>query len=368
MVVVSRVVINVGGEIYETRTKTLNRFSNTLLGDETKRKLHYCTLSNQYFFNRSRVFFDAILFFYQSNGLLVCPEGIALDLFIEECHFFELPKDVIDKLRPREQQSINEEEERETQDDTHRRKTIRTRIWDITQNPETSLVAHLFSVFSLFMIALSVFSTCGESVPSRHSHAEFAEDPWAISELVLNSWFLLELVLSLFSSPDIREFLLSTMTWIDIIAVVPYFALLTVSKDKLQSLGFLRIIRLARITRMFRLSKHSKRLKLVGRILLSCMGDFKVVLMCCLIVVMLSGALVTYLEDEGRNGSGFTSIPQGMYWAAVTLTTVGYSDIYPLSTGGRIFAMGLMLFGTVTVTIPLLSIVSKFEENYKTNW
>ena len=82
---------------------------------------------------------------------------------------------------------------------------------------------------------------------------------------------------------------------------------------------------------------------------------------------MLSGSLVTFLEDEGRNGSGFTSIPQGMYWATITLTTVGYGDIYPLSVAGRIFAGGFMIFGAVTVTIPLLSIVFKFEQNYKTS-
>ena len=62
-----------------------------------------------------------------------------------------------------------------------------------------------------------------------------------------------------------------------------------------------------------------------------------------------------------------------MYWAATTLTTVGYGDTYPYSLGGRIFATAFMLFGVITLTIPLLSIVMKFEANYKTalgvdNW
>ena len=57
-------------------------------------------------------------------------------------------------------------------------------------------------------------------------------------------------------APCRRSFLTSTMTWVDATAVLPYFILLTISQDKLQSLGFLRIIRLARVTRMFRLSKH----------------------------------------------------------------------------------------------------------------
>ena len=77
----SRVVLNVSGEIFETRTNTLHRFTDTLLGDDTKLNRHYCHTSQQYFFDRNRLFFDAILFFYQSNGVLACPAG----LFIFYC-------------------------------------------------------------------------------------------------------------------------------------------------------------------------------------------------------------------------------------------------------------------------------------------
>ena len=88
------------GEIYETEARTLKRFPDTLLGNRTKRNHYFCPKSQQYFFDRSRVFFDAILFFYQSNGLLCCPGGVPLDLFIEECVYFHIPQQSIDKLKP----------------------------------------------------------------------------------------------------------------------------------------------------------------------------------------------------------------------------------------------------------------------------
>ena len=68
----SRVVLNISGDIYETLETTLRRFPNTLLGSESKRRMYFCDTSKQYFFDRSRLFFDAILFFYQSGTTICC--------------------------------------------------------------------------------------------------------------------------------------------------------------------------------------------------------------------------------------------------------------------------------------------------------
>ena len=94
-----RITINVGGEVYETNVKTLERFPQTLLGNWEQRLKYYSFRYELYFFDRSRLFFDAILFFYQSNGILKCPPELPLSLFEEECRFFELPEEVISKLR-----------------------------------------------------------------------------------------------------------------------------------------------------------------------------------------------------------------------------------------------------------------------------
>lgn len=161
----SRVVLNVGGETYETYLRTLRRFPNTLLGNQDKLNHHLCPSTKQYFFNRSRVFFDAILFYYQSNGILSCPEGVPLELFINECHFYELPEDAIERLKPQEQQDLAQRE-RNDMHKVHKVDSVRSKVWDLLQNPETSVTAKTFSLFSLFLVAVAVMCTCLETVPS----------------------------------------------------------------------------------------------------------------------------------------------------------------------------------------------------------
>ena len=363
-----RVLLNVGGVIYETYKQTLRRYPNTLLGNDEKLQLHYCENTEQYFFNRSRVFFDAILFFYQSGGVLRCPYGVPYDLFEDECRYYQLPEDAIGQIKPLELRKLLKDLE-DDDDGEHPHFGIRSKMWDILQNPETSVGARIFSLFSLFMIALSVISSCIESLPELQVEmgTPWERNPWAINELVLNIWFLIELIVRILCAPNLYKFFTDTMTAVDCIAIIPYFMILTLSRKSLQSFAFLRIVRLVRIIRMMRLSKHSHRLKIVGRILLSCAGDIKTLLICVVMIIILTGSLMYYLEDKGRNGSHFTSIPSGMYWSVQTFTTVGYGDIIPFSDNGMFLAALIMLFGALTVSVPLLSIVRKFlvEDNLR---
>ena len=85
-----RIVINIGGEVYETNSKTLARYPQTLLGNFRKRSPYFRAQTGLHYFDRSRLFFDAILFFYQSKGILQCPPELPLSLFEEECRFFSV--------------------------------------------------------------------------------------------------------------------------------------------------------------------------------------------------------------------------------------------------------------------------------------
>lgn len=94
-----RVVINVSGLRFETQLKTLSNFSNTLLGDPQRRVRYFDPLRNEYFFDRNRPSFDAILYYYQSNGRLRRPVNVPLDVFTEEIKFFELGEEAFNKFR-----------------------------------------------------------------------------------------------------------------------------------------------------------------------------------------------------------------------------------------------------------------------------
>ena len=98
----TRIVLNISGEIYETYVETLNRFPNTLLGSTQKRIKHFCPTTKQYFFERNRLCFESILFFYQSNGTLNCPVGTSISLFEEECLYFQLPTKFIHTMKRKE--------------------------------------------------------------------------------------------------------------------------------------------------------------------------------------------------------------------------------------------------------------------------
>lgn len=101
-----RVVINISGLRFETQLRTLQNFSNTLLGDPRRRVRYFDPLRNEYFFDRNRPSFDAILYYYQSNGRLRRPVNVPLDVFTEEIKFFELGEEAFNKFREDEGNTV----------------------------------------------------------------------------------------------------------------------------------------------------------------------------------------------------------------------------------------------------------------------
>lgn len=364
-----RVVLNIGGAVYETRIQTLERYPNTLLGNPSTRNKYYCSTTGQYFFNRSRIFFDAILFFYQSGGMLSCPLNTTYTLFEDECRFFKLPKEAIRLIRPEELR-----ERIVSGQKTAKSYSLRARIWYLMQNPKSSQGATLFSFVSSVLIGISVISSCLETVPALQTQFG-GVDPWGVIEMVLNSIFLIELILGTICSPNLWNFSTSFLTLVDIIAVVPYFITIILESSHLnRTVGCFRTLRIFRLTKLLKLSKHSGHLEMVGRIIISCAEEFKTLVFCLWIVVTLAASCINFLEGHGlwdehgaeeEEVSGdFSNVPQCMYWAVQTLSTVGYGDICPSTFGGKVFASAFMLFGMASVSIPILSIVAKFERIY----
>ncbi|KAG6935373.1 potassium voltage-gated channel subfamily A member 2 [Chelydra serpentina] len=105
-----RVVINISGLRFETQLKTLAQFPETLLGDPKKRMRYFDPLRNEYFFDRNRPSFDAILYYYQSGGRLRRPVNVPLDIFSEEIRFYELGEEAMEMFR--EDEGYIKEEER----------------------------------------------------------------------------------------------------------------------------------------------------------------------------------------------------------------------------------------------------------------
>ena len=360
-----KLVINISGAIFETFDKTLRRFPNTLLGNEQNRRAYFCNKSKQYFFNRSRHSFEAILFFYQSKGNLARPPSVQLKQFEEDCVFFQLPEEDVKSMRGKEGHTCAEEiiDPSWFVNTGQWLSEIQRKLWLIMESPSTSRPARCFSFFSISMILISLAATCLETIPQLKANTDFlVNDPWFIIELLVSSWFLLELLARFFCAPKKMQFFHVSLNWVDIVAVIPYFIVFAVDHRKVRSFQFLRVLRLWRVLRLFRISNHSKRMRAVSLIMKEGFKDFQFFLVCLTIIVVF-GSTVMYFIEGASVDTAYTSIPESMWWTIQTLLTVGYGDITPMSIQGKLFSCGLMVIGAVIMSLPALAIIINFSSH-----
>ena len=260
--------INISGEIFETYVETLERFPTTLLGDKQKRCKYLCAHPQQYFFERNRRCFEAILYFYQSYGTLNCPIGMSIEQFADECRFFKLPEKFINHMRLKEgifPPLLKPKESKNVPTNS-----LRSRLRDLVEDPATSSAAWSFGMISLVIIWSSIITASIETLPVFRPNSEI----WSTIELSINIWFVLELFLRASLSDDITKFLKDLLNIVDVLALLPYFLLLIPKFNTLAKLArTLKTLKFLRVCRLFRFTKHSKRLivalKIVRRYVLS---------------------------------------------------------------------------------------------------
>ncbi len=201
-----------------------------------------------------------------------------------------------------------------------------------------------FDVMLLWMIILSVTVVILESVRSlRESH----HDLFMNVEWVFTIAFTLEYILRVYSSPNPLKYITSFFGIIDLMAILPtYFGLLF---DTSTFLLTIRALRLLRMFRIFKLGRYLKEAAVLVRALQLSIHKIIVFFGAVLTLVLILGSLLYLIEGEEN---GFTSIPQSVYWAIVTITTVGYGDIAPVTIMGKILASIAMLTGFSIIAVP----------------
>jgi len=370
-----RVVVNVSGLKFETLAETLEQYPDSLLGDSRKRAAYYDEGRNEYFFDRNRPAFDAILFYYQSGGKLLRPPNVPMDVFADEIRFYELGDDILQRVE-REEGYIEEEEPILPEGKWQRK------IWELFEFPDTSFAARIVAVISVCIITISIVTFCIETLPQfryekvncKTNNATGEEDcetreiqndkamPWFAIESACIVWFTFEYVMRFISSPQKLIFARSFLNLIDVIAIIPYYITLPMESSNVSSLGVLRVIRLVRVFRIFKLSRHSRGLQILGHTLRASLRELGLLIFFLLIGVILFSSAVYYAE--GGDKQTFKSIPDAFWWAVVTMTTVGYGDMKPVTAWGKIVGSLCAISGVLTIALPVPVIVSNFNYFY----
>lgn len=122
---------------------------------------------NEYFFDRCRIAFEAILYFYQSNGRLRRPGNVPLDIFVEEVRFYELGDEVLEKLKADEGFAKKEEERPLPTNECHKQ------LWLLFEHPESSQAARLVAITSVLVIIISIVIFCLETLPQFKHYKVF---------------------------------------------------------------------------------------------------------------------------------------------------------------------------------------------------
>ena len=154
----------------------------------------------------------------------------------------------------------------------------------------------------------------------------------------------------------ISKYIFSTYGLIDLISILPFYLNQVIKVDG----RFLRILRLFRLTRIFKLGRDSSSLKLFVKALRGVKNELKFTLFSAL-AILFSASAIYYLENEAQPEK-FSSITESIWWATVSLATVGYGDVYPITAGGKIFASIISLIGIGIVAIPTGIISASFVE------
>ena len=367
-----RVGINVSGLKFETHLETLEQYPDTLLGSPSKRARYFDDVRKEYFFDRNRPAFDAILFYYQSGGKLLRPPNVPMDVFADEIRFYQLGDDVLQRVE-RDEGYIEEEKPILPENE------IQRKIWQLFEFPDTSIGARIVAVFSVFVITVSIVTFCIETLPqfrytwvetttgnvTQRVRKEIQDDkkmPWFAIESGCIVWFTFEYIMRFLSAPQKCLFVRSFLNLIDIVAILPYYITLPMESSNVSSLGVLRVIRLVRVFRIFKLSRHSRGLQILGHTLRASLRELGLLIFFLLIGVILFSSAVYYAE--GGEKETFRSIPDAFWWAVVTMTTVGYGDMKPVTVWGKIVGSLCAISGVLTIALPVPVIVSNFNYFY----
>nr|XP_023664100.1 potassium voltage-gated channel subfamily V member 2 [Paramormyrops kingsleyae] len=401
--------INVGGKVYQISYRVAAKYPKTRIGRlatyaEHNQKLDLCDdyieQNNEYFFDRDPDVFHSIFNFYRTGVLWIrdelCPRN-----FLEEINYwgvriknthrccrisFEERQDEINE-QLKVQRELQAEVEIEENEELYRGMSFghtRRIIWNLMEKPFSSITAKLMAVASSFFVLVSLVAMTLNTVeemqyqtaarqPSGRTYGEYVET-------FCISFFTVEFLLRLVSTPNLSCFARSALNAVDLIAILPLYLQVALECFENEDYGrhdsdiervgrvgkvgqVLRIMRLMRIFRILKLARHSTGLRAFGFTLRQCYQQVGCLFLFIAMGILTFSAMVYTVEHDVHH-TNFTSIPHAWWWAAVSISTVGYGDVFPETHLGRLFAFACISFGIILNGMPISILYNKFSDYY----
>ena len=355
-----RIKIYIRGKLFETYESTLNFHPETLLGNKLFREHYYDQKIHAYKFDdRCFYCFDAILFYYQSHGILRKPSDVERYKFIEELNFFKIHT-FFDKRHKDETTFLRKIDKRQEDIDLNH-SPIKEKIFHILQFENSSNTQKIFSLlyftFVIFSVALLCIDARSEVVPI---------ELWLTLETISTVVFTVEFILQLSLTSSKKRYLCSSHGVIDLGTIAPYYLDIVVF-GLTNDWTFHSFVQISKTIRLLKILKVHKRLKVLLTILQDSLHHL-VLLFISVGMASLSFAALTYffeqIEHTGQNEQAFNSIFDALWFSVITATGVGYGDVYPHTSQGRLCGGLLAIFGVLLFCIPATMLVSKFIECY----
>jgi len=222
-------------------------------------------------------------------------------------------------------------------------KSHKAKLFEIIFEADTPL-GKLFDVVLLWVILASISFVMLESI--RDINAIYG-DYLKIAEWIVTIFFTAEYFLRIYVLKKPLSYIFSFFGIVDLLSVLPTYLDLFFTGGS--SLLVIRALRLVRVFRIFKLSRYTKEAGFILRALKESRHKLSVFLLTILTIVIILGTLMYLIEGEEN---GFSSIPESIYWAIVTLTTVGYGDIAPHTDLGKFISSFVMILGYSIIAVP----------------
>lgn len=235
---------------------------------------------------------------------------------------------------------------------------LRNRIHIIIEGTDTQL-GKLFDIIVLVAILASVVVVMLDSVPSiSNLYGDFFH--WA--EWLFTILFTIEYLLRLFSAPNRIRYVFSFFGIVDLLSLLPSYLSLLIGGSAVQYMTVVRILRILRVFRVLKLAAYMQQAGFLAAALKTSRQKIFVFFLSVLLLVTVFGS-VLYVVEGADNG--FTSIPLSIYWAIVTLTTVGYGDISPQTPLGQAIASMVMIVGYSIIAVPTGIFTAELAKNMR---